>query len=158
MLRTWNTSWPSRLKIFGCSVVLQTRCRMVVFPALARPMIRTRKRLVSLWTSCARLRCLSISSSPWRLVLERDIRRQDAWDGGSGEETRWAVQCIVWLCWVSHRSDVTDSLQAVVFQLYLFQFPTFRFSVRTTLFPWLLPNWAFQASICPRWSWKHAGL
>ena len=60
MSRTWNTWWPSWLKIFGCSVVLQTRWRMVVFPALARPIIRTRKRMVNL---CACPRCPSISSS-----------------------------------------------------------------------------------------------
>ena len=87
MSRTWNTSWPSRLKIFGCSVVLQTRCRMVVFPELARPMIRTRKRLVCIRRFCARLRCLSTSSAPWNSVLERDICGRDAWAGGSGEES-----------------------------------------------------------------------
>ena len=95
MDRTWNTSWPSRLKISGCSVVSQTRWRMVVFPALARPMIRTRKRSVRLRTFCARLWCLSISSSLWNLLLERDICRRDAWDGGSGEKRYAAVGTVL---------------------------------------------------------------
>ena len=73
MSRTRNTSFPLLSKIFGCSVVLQTRCRMVVFPALARPMIRTRKHLVSFRTFSACLCCLLIFSAPWNSVLERDI-------------------------------------------------------------------------------------
>ena len=46
---------------------------MVVFPALARPMIRTRKRGVSHRTFRARLCCLSTSSAPWNSVSGRDI-------------------------------------------------------------------------------------
>ena len=113
MSRTWNTSWPSLLKIFGCSVVLQTRWRIVVFPALARPMIRTRKRSVPLRTYRARLCCLSISSAPWNSVLERDICRRDAWDGGSEEEQdkRCSGQCIIWLCCECQGSDVTDCVE-----------------------------------------------
>ena len=109
MSRTWNTSWPSPLKIFGCSVVWQTHWRMVVFPALAQPMIRTRKHGVFLWRFCAHLCCLSISSAPWISVLERDIFHWDAWDGGSAEEAQqWAVYCLVmlgqpheWCHWLS---------------------------------------------------------
>ena len=112
MARTRNTSWPFSLKIFGCSVVLQTRWRMVVFPALARPMIRTRKCGVRFRRFCARLRCLSISAAPSNSVLEGDIvagmpemvevmKNEDKHLGGG--------QCIVWLH-VSQRSDVTHSL------------------------------------------------
>ena len=58
---------------------------MVVFPALARPIIRARKRMLNL---CACPCRPSISSAPGNWVLERDICRWDAGDGGSDEESR----------------------------------------------------------------------
>ena len=62
-----QTSWPWGLKILGCSVVLHTRWRMVVLPALARPMISTRKCCVFLRKFSARILCLCAG---WVLDIE----------------------------------------------------------------------------------------
>ena len=133
MSKTWNTSWPSQLKNFGCSVVLQTRWRMVVFPALARPMIRTRKRGLCVRRFCACLCCLSISSALWNSVLERDICCWDAWDDGwwwtvmkNQDRHGEGEQCFVWLH-VSQTSDVTHLLPInfPLFRLTHMEFSTY---------------------------------
>ena len=98
---------------------------MVVFPALARPMMRTRKRLVRVRRFSARFCCLSISSAPWNLIPERDIvcGMPEIVEMVKNQDKRGG-QCIIWLCWVGHRSDVTDP--PCSFELCS--------SVRTTLF------------------------
>ena len=155
-----NTLWPSRLKIFGCSVVLQTRCRMVVFPALARPMIRTRKRPVLVLTFCARFRCLSMSSIGCISVLERDISRWDAWDDGSNEEQdKRAGVCSV-LFGYTPAKGVTSLTSCPHFTVVL-PFTTL-FSLIEMEFPTYThfkdPQPSCDSLNCPRRKWKHAGL
>ena len=78
-----QTSWPWGSKILGCSVVLQTRWRMVVLPAFARPMIRMRKRPVLIRKFSARIFCLSglTNCAGWVLILDWLVSRSRAWDG-----------------------------------------------------------------------------
>ena len=70
---------PLLSNITGCSSVLQTFCRMVVFPALARPRTRTRKHLnllrsfLSLEWPCtvvAISRCQVQDSTGWKKFSE----------------------------------------------------------------------------------------
>ena len=111
--QTWRR-WGS--KILGCSVVLQTRWRMVVLPALARPMIRTRKRRVLLRKFLARIFCLSGSTNPagWVSIFDWLISRSGAWDGvtvldnGSGRDE--CVPSISILDWHTSWSGAWDGV------------------------------------------------
>jgi hypothetical protein len=87
---------------------------MVVFPALARPMIRTRKRWRAIedfvLVSVVFLYPLLLGIRYWRETfvagmpeMVEVMKNQDKRAGGE--------QCIVWLH-VSQRSDVTHSLHA----------------------------------------------
>ena len=87
MCRT-QTSQPWGLKTLGCSVVLQTRWRMVVLPALARPTIRTRKRPALLRKFSARILCLS--SGAWDGVRVLD-------NGSNGDERAPSISTLDWL-------------------------------------------------------------
>ena len=78
-----QTSRPLGLKSLGCFVVLQTRWRMVVLPALARPMIRTRKRPVFLRKFAARILWLSGSTYSARVTSRhRGMVEITAYPGG----------------------------------------------------------------------------